>query len=151
MATNVIEGNQAGPADQMSRTVALSELQHLSFAFASIIQLIPVGSFERENANNAYNGVRERLKNLHSSFLRLTEEKVAADVARALEPRSAVQAAGQASSGHVMPNSGAAATAAAAAGMGSIVGGLAQIRTDPAILTKLRDAAMNHQKPKVTL
>ncbi len=74
----------AGMNSPSERQQALNELKSLEFAFASLVQMVPKGSHERENAENAFLGVRARIDKLVGQFNKLTEEKIAADVARKL-------------------------------------------------------------------
>lgn len=50
---------------------ALKELDEISFAFSALVDTLPLGSFQRENAANAARGVRSRIDYLHDSFSRL--------------------------------------------------------------------------------
>jgi hypothetical protein len=85
------------PTCFLPRDHAMQELAALRFAVSSLAELCGTpGSYERENAKNIVRGIRERIDYLHDSFKRLTEEKVAADVARKLS--SGVAGLGAASS-----------------------------------------------------
>lgn len=56
------------------REQVLRELDDLKFAYASIVDLLPAGSFQRELADNATRGVRARLDYLHDSLSLLFKE-----------------------------------------------------------------------------
>lgn len=54
-----------------ARGDALHELDALAFAFAAMADRFPLGSFDREMAQNALVGVRRRIDYLHDSLVHL--------------------------------------------------------------------------------
>lgn len=52
----------------LSADQALNELDALKFSYRSIVELLPLGSFERETAQNAAKGIAARIDYLHDSF-----------------------------------------------------------------------------------